>query len=186
MQPITPMTTWGRACFTRLSSPSREKTFSSAFSRMAQVLRRMRSASAGESVSSYRRSAVSNPALAARYPLALITPPARNFLNTSFVNLPRFREQEGGPRLQIHPDDAAARGLTDGTRVRVHNDRGEFHARAVLTTDVRCGVVVSPSVWWQKLSGDGENANAVTSSAPTDMGGGPTFYDTLVEVRAAD
>ncbi len=130
-------------------------------------------------------SPVSNPALAARYPLALITPPARNFLNTSFANLPRFRDEEGGPRLQIHPDDAAARGIADGARLRIHNDRGEFQARAEVTTDVRHGVVVSPSVWWQKFSGDGNNANAVTSSAPTDMGGGPIFYDCLVEVARA-
>ena len=124
----------------------------------------------------------SNPSLAARYPLALITPPARNFLNTSFANMPRFVQQEGSPKLEIHPQDAVARGIADGDRVRIHNDRGAFHARAVLTEDVRPGVVVSPSVWWQKLSGDGENANAVTSSALTDMGGGPTFYDCLVEV----
>jgi anaerobic selenocysteine-containing dehydrogenase len=69
--------------------------------------------------------------------------------------------------------------------VRVHNARGAFHARAVVTTDVRPCVVVSPSVWWQKLAGDGENANAVTSSAPTDMGGGPIFYDCLVDVERA-
>ncbi|MBN8441975.1 MAG: molybdopterin oxidoreductase family protein [Thauera sp.] len=131
-------------------------------------------------------SPVSNPVLAARYPLALITPPARNFLNTSFANLPRFRDGEGGPKLHIHPADAAARGVADGQRLRIHNDRGEFHAQAVVTDSVRRGVVVSPSVWWQKLSGDGNNANAVTSSAPTDMGGGPIFYDCLVEVVRAD
>lgn len=130
-------------------------------------------------------SVVSNPALAARYPLALITPPARNFLNSSFANLPRFRDEQGGPVLQIHPDDAAGRGIGDGQRVRIHNDRGEFHARAVVTTGVRPGVVVSPSVWWHKLSGDGNNANAVTASTATDMGGGPIFYDCLVEVSCA-
>lgn len=124
----------------------------------------------------------SNPALAQRYPLALITPPARNFLNTSFANLPRFVQQEGSPKLEIHPQDAAKRAISDGDRVRISNDRGAFHARAVVTEDIRAGVVVSPSVWWQKLSGDGENANAVTSSALTDMGGGPIFYDCLVEV----
>ncbi|PKO55620.1 MAG: molybdopterin oxidoreductase [Betaproteobacteria bacterium HGW-Betaproteobacteria-21] len=129
-------------------------------------------------------SVASNPALAARYPLALITPPARNFLNTSFSHLPRFVEQEGSPKLEIHPQDAAVRGITDGDRVRIRNDRGSFHARAAVTGRVRAGVVVSPSVWWQKLSGDGENANAVTSSALTDMGGGPIFYDCLVEVSA--
>jgi anaerobic selenocysteine-containing dehydrogenase len=127
-------------------------------------------------------SPVSNPALAARYPLAMISPPARNFLNTSFANLPRFLQQEGGPKLEIHADDAAQRGITNGARCRIFNDRGAFHARAVVTDRVRPGLVVSPSIWWRKLSGDGENANAVTSPALTDVGGGPTFYDCLVEV----
>lgn len=130
-------------------------------------------------------SVISNPALAARYPLALLTPPARNFLNSSFANLPRFRDGEGGPKLEIHPEDADGRGIRDGMKVRIHNDRGAFHAQAVLSTGVRRGVVVSPSIWWQKLSGDGHNANAVTSSIPTDLGGGPTFYDCLVEVSPA-
>ena len=130
-------------------------------------------------------SVVSNPALAARYPLALITPPARNFLNSSFANLPRFLAAEGGPTLQVHPDDAAARGIADGQRVRIHNDRGEFIARAVVTRDVRPGVVCALSVWWPKLCEGGSNANAVTSPAATDMGGGPIFYDCLVEAGAA-
>ena len=129
-------------------------------------------------------SVVSNPALAARYPLALITPPARNFLNSSFANLPRFLAAEGGPTLQIHPDDAAARGIVDGARLRIHNDRGDFLARAVVTRDVRPGVVCAPSVWWPKLCEGGRNVNAVTSPAATDMGGGPIFYDCLVEVSA--
>ena len=128
-------------------------------------------------------SPVSNPEQANRYPLAFLSPPARNFLNTSFANMPRFLEQEGGPKLEIHPDDAAGRGIADGDRVRIFNDRGAFHARAVVSDKVRAGLVVSPSIWWQKLSGDGENANAVTSSALTDMGGGPVLYDCLVEVE---
>ena len=132
-----------------------------------------------------RESPVSNPALAARYPLAMISPPARNFLNTSFANLPRWRDKEGAPTLEIHPDDAAARGIVEGVRLRIFNDRGAFHALAVVTDRVRAGVVAAPSIWWQKFSGDGENANAVTSSALTDLGGGPVFYDCLVEVAPA-
>ncbi|MEZ5627528.1 MAG: molybdopterin oxidoreductase family protein [Rhodocyclaceae bacterium] len=127
-------------------------------------------------------SPVSNPVLAARYPLAMISPPARNFLNTSFANLPRWRDKEGAPTLEIHPDDATARGIAEGARLRIFNDRGAFHALAVITDRVRVGVVAAPSIWWQKFSGDGENANAVTSSALTDLGGGPVFYDCLVEV----
>ena len=124
----------------------------------------------------------SNPALAARFPLAMISPPTRHFLNSSFANLPRFLKAEGRPRLLIHPDDARPRGIEDGHRLRIVNDRGAFHAWAEVTDRIRSGVVAAPSIWWRKLSGDGENANAVTSQALTDLGGGPTFYDCLVEV----
>ena len=127
----------------------------------------------------------SNPALASRYPLAMISPPARNFLNSSFANLPRFLKAEGRPRLLIHPKDAQPRGIIAGQRLCIANDRGAFHAWAEVTERIRAGVVAAPSVWWRKLSGDGENANAVTSQALTDMGGGPTFYDCLVEVSLA-
>jgi len=132
-----------------------------------------------------RESAASNPELAARYPLGFLSPPARNFLNSSFANLPAFVEEEKTPRLDIHPDDASARGIATGDSVRVFNDRGSLLASARVTDRARRGVVVAPSVWWRKLAPGGENANAVTSQALTDLGRAPTFYDCLVEVRPA-
>ncbi len=123
-----------------------------------------------------------NPALAARYPLACISPPARNFLNSSFANLPAFVAEEKTPRLLIHPDDAASRDITTGVVVTIRNDRGAFSATAEVTDRARPGVVVAPSIWWRKLTPGGENANAVTSQALTDLGRAATFYDCLVEV----
>ena len=132
-----------------------------------------------------RESAASNPALAVRYPLGFISPPARNFLNSSFANLPAFLDEERTPHLDIHPDDAGARGIGSGDPVRVFNDRGSLLATARVTDRARAGVVVAPSVWWRKLAPGGENANAVTSQALTDMGRAATFYDCLVEVQPA-
>ena len=123
--------------------------------------------------------------LAADFPLALITPPARNFLNTSFANSPRFLAQERSPAVHLHPADASARGIVDDSPVRIFNPRGEFHARAVVTDRVRPGVAMATSIWWRKLSPDGRNCNEVTSQGLTDMGGGATFYDCLVEVASA-
>ena len=127
----------------------------------------------------------SNSALAKRYPLAFISPPNRHFLNSSFANLEFAREEALGPTLEMHPDDAAARGIDDGSLVRIVNDRGEFTATARLNGRSRPGVVIAPSIWWRKLSPDGRNANEVTSQALTDLGDGATFYDCLVEVTAA-
>ena len=132
-----------------------------------------------------RESAASNPELAARYPLGFISPPARNFLNSSFANLPAFVAEEKTPQLDIHPDDAAPRGISTGDSVRVFNDRGSLLVTARVGDRARRGVVVAPSVWWRKLAPGGENANAVTSQALTDLGRAATFYDCLVEVQQA-
>jgi len=130
-------------------------------------------------------SAASNPDLARRFPLAFLSPPARNFLNSTFANLKRFRDREGEPRLELHADDAAARGIRDGDRVRVFNDRGGYRLRAQVNDKPRPGVVVARSVWWRKFSPDGRNANDLTSQRVSDLGGGATFYDCLVEVEKA-
>ncbi|HYX40615.1 MAG TPA: molybdopterin dinucleotide binding domain-containing protein, partial [Pyrinomonadaceae bacterium] len=130
-----------------------------------------------------RESRASAPALAARYPLALVSPAAHAFLNSSFANLPKQLRQERQPFIEINPQDAAARGIADGDHVRAFNERGACELRAVVTTRARMGVVVSPSVWWNKLSPDGVNINQLTSQALTDMGGGATFYDALVEIE---
>ncbi|HKC54307.1 MAG TPA: molybdopterin dinucleotide binding domain-containing protein, partial [Burkholderiales bacterium] len=129
-----------------------------------------------------RESVQSNPALAKKYPLAIISPPNRHFLNSSFANMPFAIAEAGEPSLEIHPGDAAARGIRSGDAVRVFNDRGSLTARARVSDKAREGVVVALSVWWRKLTADRRNANDLTSQALTDIGRGATFYDCLVDV----
>jgi anaerobic selenocysteine-containing dehydrogenase len=120
-----------------------------------------------------------------QYPLAMISPPARNFLNSTFVNLKSLRDIEGEPLLEMHAADAAARGIAPGAIVRVFNDRGEYRCRADVSQRARPGVVNGLGVWWRKLGLDGTNVNQLTSQNLTDLGRGPVFYDCLVEVEAA-
>ena len=120
-----------------------------------------------------------------KYPLAFLSPPARHFLNSSFANVARFREFEREPHLDMHPRDAAERGIADGDMVQVFNDRGSYRLRARVNAKPRPGVVVAPSVWWKKYSPDGRNANELTSQRTTDLGQGATFYDCRVQVARA-
>jgi len=131
-----------------------------------------------------REDRLSNPQLAQKFPLALISPPAHHFLNSTFVN--QFRDKEAGPTLEIHPADAGARHIEDGAPVEIFNARGSFLAKAVVTERTRPGVVSAPSIWWNKLVPGGRNANSTTSEELTDIGAGATFYDNLVDVRVAD
>ena len=119
-----------------------------------------------------------------RHPLAMISPPARNFLNSSFVNVKSLRDIEGEPLLEMHTDDASARGLVSGQMVRVFNDRGSYRCRLDVSKRARPGVVNGLGIWWRKLGPDGTNVNEVTSQRLTDLGRGPTFYDCLVQVEA--
>ena len=129
--------------------------------------------------------AETTPDLAARYPLTMISPPARNFLNSSFVNVDSLRRLEAEPLLLLHPDDAAVRGIADGAMVRAFNDRGTTLSRARLSTRTRPGQIVALGIWWRKLSPGGTNINQLTHQRLTDLGAGPCFYDCLVEVTAA-
>jgi len=129
--------------------------------------------------------AETTPALAARYPLAMISPPARHFLNSSFVNVKSLRDIEREPIVEIHAADAAARGIADGQMVRVFNDRGDYRCKASVSARARPGVVNALGVWWRKFGAAGSNVNEVTSQALTDIGRAPTFYDCLVDVRPA-
>ena len=124
------------------------------------------------------------PGSDARYPLAMISPPARNFLNSTFVNVQSLRDIEAEPVLEMHPQDAAARGIADGAVVRVFNDRGTYHCKARLNQRARPGVVNGLGIWWRKLGLNGTNVNELTSQHLTDLGRAPVFYDCLVEVAA--
>jgi anaerobic selenocysteine-containing dehydrogenase len=117
------------------------------------------------------------------FPLAMISPPARNFMNSTFVNVKSLRDIEGEPLLEIHADDASARGISDGTVVRVFNQRGSYRVKAAVSSRARPGVVHGLGIWWRKLGLDGSNVNQLTSQQLTDLGRGPVFYDCLVEVQ---
>jgi anaerobic selenocysteine-containing dehydrogenase len=96
-----------------------------------------------------------------------------------------LRDAEGEPLLEIHPDDAAPRGIQDGDTVAAWNDRGRYRCKAAVTTRARPGVVVGLGIWWRKLGLDGRNVNELTSQRLTDLGRAPTFYDCLVDVAKA-
>ena len=120
-------------------------------------------------------------ALLARYPLEMISPKNDDSMNSTFGN--RAPEDRETSRLAVHPEDAAPRGIGEGDVVRVFNGRGSLRLIARVTSDVTAGVVSCPSTRWAKLAADRRNVNALTSERLTDLGGGPSFYSTLVQLE---
>jgi anaerobic selenocysteine-containing dehydrogenase len=123
-----------------------------------------------------------NPALAARFPLNMLSPKSHAFLNSSYGNMETQLHHAGAQKVILSPDDAAARGISAGSPVRVFNDRGAFEAVAEVSTDATPGVVVAPMGYWPRNSRQRRTVNAINPPAYADYGHAPTFSDTLVEV----
>ena len=124
------------------------------------------------------------------FPLEFLPRKADNYMNSTFANHPGHQRMQSASAgtLEMHADDAAARALSTGDAVEIFNARGRMVLRAVISEKVRPGVVAA-LLDWSKLGGDlsggGANVNALTSERLTDIGGGATFYSTLVQVRRA-
>lgn len=119
-------------------------------------------------------------------PLRMLARKADHWMNSTFANTPQHRAMErdriGLHSLEIHPADAAARGIASGDMVRVANERGSIHLQASFSGRVHPGTVAA-TLGWNKLSGDGNGVNVLTSERLTDLGGGATFYAVNVQVH---
>jgi len=124
-------------------------------------------------------------ALLAKYPLALINPSAKEFLNGCFGNLPDNNILFSENYLYLNTDDASERGIADGDAVIVYNDRGQLHrmARVIAGQTPRHTAYTYKSTW-STITGV-ENVNCVTGDAQADIGRGVTFMSCLVEVAKA-
>ncbi|WP_110930898.1 molybdopterin-containing oxidoreductase family protein [Paenibacillus bouchesdurhonensis] len=116
------------------------------------------------------------------YPLMFISPPNHSFLNSTFANVEKLAKLEKDPMLQIHPEDAEVRAISDGDEVLVWNARGQYQATAQVTEKMLPGTVVSQGLWWER-EGKRQRANALTPERLSDMGNGATFFSTVVEVK---
>lgn len=129
-----------------------------------------------------KETASANPELAKKYPLNILAPKSHGFINSSYANFESKIKGQGEQFVMIHPADAMDRGLVDGGRAKVLNDRGSFEAVAKVTTDVNKGIVVTTLGYWRQLNNG--VVNSVSSNAFGDMGHSPTSHDCLVEVIA--
>jgi len=125
-------------------------------------------------------------------PFRLVTAPARSFLNTSFTEMQSGQRREGRPTVLMHPDDAAALGVVEGSKVRLGNVRGQvvLHVRVAAETQAgertgqQPGVLIAESIWPSEAFEGGIGINALTSDDPGPPWGGAVYHDTAVWMRA--
>ena len=120
---------------------------------------------------------------AGSYPLYILTPNTKNRIHTQFGNLPTIRGLDPVIEVEMSPVDARARGISDGDRVRVFNDRGSIELIARLDYSLRPGCVSIHNGWWITQGG---GVNLLSAARETDMGHGAAFHDNAVEVESAE
>lgn len=129
-----------------------------------------------------RESFDSNPKLAKKYPLNIISPKSHAFLNSSYANMDDKIKVQGEQFVLINKIDADKRNIVDGSTIKVFNDRGEFHGKSRITKDVSPGIIVSTLGYWRQKNTTG-TVNSISSAEYANMGHAPTFSDNLVEVK---
>lgn len=128
-----------------------------------------------------RETPESNPALAAKYPLNILTPKSHGFINSCYANVADKIKNQGEQFVMINPADADKRNVTEGAKVRVFNDRGAFEGVARISKDVNAGVVVTTLGYWRQLNKG--TVNSISAAEFGDMGNSNAVNDSLVEVE---
>ena len=127
-------------------------------------------------------SPASNPELAERFPLSIVSPKPHAFLNTQYGNEAQKKQRQGAQIVFMHPDDAAAREIDAGNVVRVFNERGFFEGPAELSEDLMPGLVMANVGHWPSTTLSGTSVNAISSDAHCGLGKAGTYSDNLVQV----
>ena len=119
--------------------------------------------------------------VASSYPLILISPASDQRITSTFGGL---HVADGPPPLEMHPDDAKARNLRDGMRVRVWNDLGEVRLPLLVTDVIPRGVVCTLKGAWMATSDNGQTISALCPADHADISEGACYNDARVDVAA--
>ena len=120
---------------------------------------------------------------ARRWPLRLLSAPGYYQSHTVFSGNGYLRGREGAPVAILNPADAASRGLRDGDRVELYNERGVFGVTLAVSDETLAGVVLVPG---QRPSGEAHHGtvNLLCSDRYSDLGEGATYQSNFLDVAA--
>jgi molybdopterin-containing oxidoreductase family molybdopterin binding subunit len=119
-----------------------------------------------------------------RYPLTLLFSHSRHRIHSTFANMPRVKQLEPEPVVEMHGADAKRRNISDDNFVRVYNERGSVRVKCRINPDLRAGVVVISEGSWAKDFPEGD-PYSLTHELVSPTSENYAFFDTLVEIEPA-
>ncbi len=120
-----------------------------------------------------------------RYPLQVLSAATHYFIGATFQHVDHLQNMLARPTIEISRKDAIDRGISEGDRCRLYNDRGEVFGFAHIVNHLLAGVIGAPKQLQGSKMENGVNVNALVSQKEADMGGGPVYYSTLAEIERA-
>jgi len=126
---------------------------------------------------------VSRPDLTEKFPLILTDTKSPHFVHSQYRHVGRLRRHEREPRIYVHPETAAAKGIKDGDWVELITPHAAARMRVRFSPALDPRVVRATVGWWQSceplsLSGydaksnRGANLNRTIGNADSDPVGG--------------
>jgi anaerobic selenocysteine-containing dehydrogenase len=115
-----------------------------------------------------------------KYPFQLLSPNTKNRIHSQFGNLEIIKQFSDSPYAVLSAKDAIKKGIDEGDKIRIYNDRGEIFTRVKLNFSIKKGCIVYYNGWWNL---EGGTPNLLSKGRETDMGYGTAFHDCFVEVE---
>ena len=137
----------------------------------------------GPILPSYERLEEGQKGKNSKFPLSLMSPNSKNRIHSQFGNLKVIKALDPLPVMIMSPTDALKRGISDGEKVRVFNERGELFIEVKFDFSLRPGNVVITNGYWNT---EGANPNILSKGRETDMGYGSAFHDNMVELEKVE
>ena len=130
-----------------------------------------------------RESPASNPELAKRYPLNVISPKSHGFLNSCYANEPHKIKGQGEQFVLDQPEGRGRRAAF-ARAIRCASTTTAAISRGSRESPTTCGdgVIVATLGYWRSLNRSDGSVNSISSAEFCGLGHAPTFSDNLVQV----
>ncbi|MGL4859894.1 MAG: molybdopterin dinucleotide binding domain-containing protein, partial [Enterobacteriaceae bacterium] len=123
------------------------------------------------------------------YPLQMIGFHCKGHVHSTYYSVAMLREAIPH-ECWLNPVDAQHRGINEGDRVEIFNERGKIRMAVKVTPRVMPGVLAVPQGAWRNINADGVDVggciNTLTTQHPSPLAKGNPQHTNLVDIKRVE